>query len=96
MVILFDSDSRILTFSEKDANSNLNFVSAGIYCMQKNILHYFPERDSFSIEYDFFSEINNNRCYAFVTILDFHDIGTPDNYKIFSDIKLKEGYIGKK
>lgn len=79
-VILNDS-KRITNFKEKVPNSNESLINAGIYLMEKDIFSYMPEQNHFSLEYDLFPKIINNRCYGFLTEGKFIDIGTPDRYE---------------
>lgn len=79
--VLLNDSKRITNFKEKVPNSNESLINAGIYLMQKDIFSYMPEQNHFSLEYDLFPKIINNRCYGFLTEGKFIDIGTPDRYE---------------
>ena len=78
-IILGDSQ-RVISFNEKVSDGS-GLVNAGIYLMQKDIFSYMPDQDRFSLEYDLFPEIINNRCYGFLTKGELIDIGTPERYE---------------
>ena len=59
--------------------------------MEKDIFSYMPEQSRFSLEYELFPKIVNNRCYGFLTEGEFLDIGTPERYE-----KAKEMFGDKK
>ena len=80
--VTFDSSYRITSFCEKVSGSSKSSVNAGIYLMNTDIFSYMPRRKRFSLEYDLFPGIANNRCYGFVTEMQLTDIGTPERYEI--------------
>lgn len=85
--IEIDGNGKILAFKEKMPIRKRGLVSAGIYLMNNNIFKYMPDKDSFSIEYDFFPKIIlNNDCYGFVHQGEFIDIGAPDRYKMVNQL----------
>lgn len=83
--ISLDSDMRILTFREKEKQASGEFSSAGVYIMNKDVFNFMPEKDKFSLEYDFFPMMIKKPSYAYVIKGDFLDIGTPENFKNAED-----------
>ncbi len=82
-----DNNGKILAFKEKISVKKRGLVSAGIYLMNNDIFKHMPNKDNFSIEYDFFPKIIlNNNCYGFIHQGGFIDMGTPDNYKIANQL----------
>ena len=86
--VTLDDSQRITDFNEKIANGSgsENIISAGVYLMEKNIFSFMPEQNKFSLEYNLFPKIINNRCYGFLTEGEFIDIGTPERYKKAKDM----------
>ena len=77
-----NEEKRIINFSEKKQfKKEKGLVSAGIYCMSKDIFNYMPEDEKFSLEYDLFPKISAMPFYGFLETGKFIDIGTPDRYK---------------
>lgn len=91
-VVLGDSQ-RVISFNEKTADNKESLINAGIYIMQKNILDRMPKLKAFSLEYDLFPKLCNDRFYGFVTEGEVIDIGTPERYKKATDILT--GHIAK-
>lgn len=79
--VTLDDSRRITDFNEKIAGGGENFISAGIYVMEKDVFSYMPGQNSFSLEYEMFPKIVNNQCYGFLTDGEFIDIGTPQRYE---------------
>jgi NDP-sugar pyrophosphorylase family protein len=79
--VILDGSQRITSFNEKIAGGSENIINAGVYLMKKDIFSYMPKQNRFSLEYDLFPKIINNRCYGFLTESEFIDIGTPERYK---------------
>jgi NDP-sugar pyrophosphorylase family protein len=86
--VTLDDSHRITDFNEKVAGGsrNENIINAGVYLMETDIFSYMPEQNTFSLEYDLFSKIINNRCYGFLTESEFIDIGTPERYENAKDM----------
>ena len=49
--------------------------------MEKDIFSYMPKQNMFSLEYELFPKVINNRCYGFLTESELIDIGTPERYE---------------
>jgi NDP-sugar pyrophosphorylase family protein len=79
--VVLDESNRIVSFKEKIENRGECLINAGIYLMQKDIFLYMPEEDKFSLEYDLFPKIVNEKCYGFIIGSDLIDIGTPERYE---------------
>lgn len=79
-VVLNDS-SIITNFNEKFIDSNNVLISAGIYIIQKDIFSRMPTEKTFSLEYDIFPKLCNNKFYGFLVKGEVIDIGTPERYE---------------
>ena len=81
--VILDGSQRITAFNEKVAGGSRseNIINAGLYLMEKDIFSYMPMQSKFSLEYDLFPKIVDNRCYGFLTEGEFIDIGTPERYE---------------
>ncbi|MFH0791002.1 MAG: sugar phosphate nucleotidyltransferase [Candidatus Omnitrophota bacterium] len=79
--INLDSFSRVTAFNEKTGVKKRGFINAGVYLFDKEIFLHLPKRETFSLEYDFFPRLVNERFYGYVTRAKLVDIGTPDRYK---------------
>lgn len=79
--VVIDESNRIVSFKEKIDNKGECLINAGVYLMQKEIFSYMPEEDKFSLEYDLFPKIVNEKCYGFITGSELIDIGTPERYE---------------
>lgn len=83
---ILNNSQRIISFNEKPINTKESLINTGIYIMQKDILYHMPKRESFSLEYDLFPKLCNDRFYGFITEGDVIDIGTPERYEKAMDI----------
>ena len=79
--VTLNDSQRITSFNEKIASGSENVINAGIYLMEKDIFSYMPEQNRFSLEYNLFPKVINNRCYGFLTESELIDIGTPERYE---------------
>ncbi len=84
--VLLDNSQRIISFNEKTTNNKESLINAGIYIMQKDILYHMPKGKTFSLEYDLFPKLCNDRFYGFITEGEVIDIGTPERYEKATDI----------
>ncbi|MDI6717473.1 MAG: nucleotidyltransferase family protein [Patescibacteria group bacterium] len=78
--VKLDDNGRIISFNEKSVNEN-DLVNAGMYFMSKEIFNLMPSNDVFSLEYDLFPKILNNKCHGFIGEGELIDIGTPEKYE---------------
>jgi NDP-sugar pyrophosphorylase family protein len=76
--VLFGSDGRISTFTEKGPSKGEGWVNAGIYIFSKAALGILPEKTPSSLERDFFPVHVRSGMYAFKCHAPLLDIGTPD------------------
>lgn len=86
--VTMNDSQRITDFNEKIAggSGSENIINAGVYLMEKDIFSYMPKQNRFSLEYELFPKIINNRCYGFLTESEFIDIGTPERYEKAIDL----------
>ncbi len=84
--VVLDGSHRITSFKEKVASRDESLINAGIYLMQKEIFFLMPEEKHFSLEYDFFPKLIENKCYGFITDNELIDIGTPERYEKAIDL----------
>lgn len=83
--ILMGPSDEILNFSEKSSDSSAKYVSAGIYCFNKDIFKFMPGKKNFSVETEFFPDMIGKDFYGFKAPYEFIDIGTPDRLKRAKD-----------
>ncbi len=87
--VLLGNDARVVRFQEKSGPAEPEaarasapvYVSAGVYCFDKNIFSLMPRQECFSIERDLFPHVLQQRVYGFTDAGDFMDIGTPERYE---------------
>lgn len=84
--VVVDKSKRIIGFKEK-GDGGEGLVNAGIYLMQKHIFSLMPDMRTFSLEYDLFTKlVENKRCYGYITDSELIDIGTPKRLKHYENI----------
>ena len=76
--VVFNDDSKILEFKEKQNTDCSGYVNAGIYCFHYDVFDMMPQTEVFSLEKDFFITILNQEFYAYKSEKNFTDIGTPE------------------
>lgn len=76
--VKIESLSRITAFNEKTGMKKSGFINSGVYLFDRKIFSYLPECKMFSLEYDFFPHLVNEKFYAYVTQAKVMDIGTPE------------------
>ena len=79
--VTFDFSNRITSFSEKVFRAEKTVINAGLYLMNKDVLSTMPRERRFSLEYNLFPNMVDDRSYGFVTELQLADIGTPQRYE---------------
>ena len=86
--LLFDEQNHLLSFREKAGENIPGYINGGLYLFTPTAQKYFPEENSFSIEYDVFPKMTDLDVYP----SDSHwiDVGVPErldwareNYKLF-------------
>jgi NDP-sugar pyrophosphorylase family protein len=76
-----DKYCKVTKFVEKSAKS-FESVNAGVYAFDSEIFSYMPEKDKFSLEYDFFPMLlETNRIFGYRTNCYFRDLGTLEDYE---------------
>lgn len=78
--VILDESQRIMCFKEKVASRDECLINAGIYLMQKDLFSLMPDDKHFSLEYDFFPKLIEDRCFGFIINSELIDIGTPERY----------------
>ncbi len=78
--IVMNEKDEVLEFKEKFATSEVQYISAGIYCFQRKLFDMMPE-GKFSIEYDLFPQLIGKRFFGFKVDAPFIDIGTPERFE---------------
>jgi D-glycero-alpha-D-manno-heptose 1-phosphate guanylyltransferase len=75
--VKINRDNRIVGFHEKNTKSR-GFINSGIYILHTDCFKQFPNKDQFSLEYDYFPKlISSARCFGFPVDSAVYDIGTP-------------------
>lgn len=78
--VMLDGSQRITSFKEKVAFKSGCLINAGIYFMQREVFSYMQD-GRFSLEYDLFPRLIDDKCYGFITESELIDIGTPERYE---------------
>lgn len=87
-VVTTGNDGEVTGFHEKPSSDEMehagsNFVNAGIYILEPEILELVPEGQNYSFEYNVFPDILQSGMPFGSFVLDKYywcDIGTPENY----------------
>jgi NDP-sugar pyrophosphorylase family protein len=79
--VMLDDSQMIKSFKEKVVGGDECLINAGVYLMQKDVFSYMPDENYFSLEYDFFPKLIENKCYGFIIENELIDIGTPERYE---------------
>ncbi len=74
--IISGQDGQIIDFQEKQKKIKSGYINGGIYIFNKSVCNYFPDQDTFSLEFDIFPKVN--KLYSFQTQANLIDIGVPD------------------
>lgn len=78
--VILNRLQRIIRFQEKARVCRRSLDSAGIYCLNKDIFSYLKGKNKFSLEYDLFPLLVNQRSYGFLQAAQLVDFGTPYGY----------------
>jgi D-glycero-alpha-D-manno-heptose 1-phosphate guanylyltransferase len=79
--VKIDGNCRVIEFIEK-GDKSFGSVNAGAYIFDSNVYHYMPDKDTFSLEYDFFPALlKTKRIFGYKTNCYFRDLGTPEDYE---------------
>lgn len=79
--VIINDSQRITSFMEKVVSKDECLINAGIYLMQKDVFSYMPDENRFSLEYDFFPKLIEDKCFGFIINSELIDIGTPERYE---------------
>ena len=74
--IISGQNGRIVSFQEKQKQIKSGYINGGIYIFNKSVCNYFPDQDTFSLEFDIFPKVN--KLYSFQIQANLIDIGVPD------------------
>lgn len=73
---------RIAGFQERAVSQKTSHINSGIYCISQELKGHFPEKDIFSLEYDFFPGLAaSKKFFGFLSDTPAFDIGTPERYQ---------------
>lgn len=87
--VVIDQQKNITSFIEKNINDKKGFINIGIYKLNKSVFLNF-KKDVFSVEVDLFPQLSKAKELKGVPILsDFIDIGVPEDYNKFCNLKNK-------
>lgn len=75
-----ETTQKILAFKEKEALDEKGYINAGIYLFNRYLEKLFPQKDSFSLEKEFFPSLMTNNIQGFFCPNTFIDIGTEESY----------------
>jgi D-glycero-alpha-D-manno-heptose 1-phosphate guanylyltransferase len=80
-LVLTDEKGKIVEFREKQKDSGKGWINGGIYLINSNLFHDFPQQ-KFSIENDVFKLLCTSlNIQSFKSDSYFLDIGIPEDYK---------------
>lgn len=74
--LVFEKNNRLLEFREKEGFNQPGYINGGAYLFTKHVRKYFPDKNSFSIEYDVFPNMKDLDVYA--SDAPWIDVGLPD------------------
>ena len=75
----YDEEYHLKAFKEKEGIKKSGFQNGGCYIFTKEVHKYFPEEDSFSVEYDVFPNMKN--LYVYESDKPWIDVGVPERLK---------------
>lgn len=87
--IKLDESGRIEGYQEKVSFGGEAIINAGIYLVEKEVLGRMPDKETFSLEYDFFPNLKGTNSYGYLTESTLYDIGTPEKYALYITKRLK-------
>jgi D-glycero-alpha-D-manno-heptose 1-phosphate guanylyltransferase len=80
---------KITGFEEKKIQNNFDYINAGIYIINKNLIKNYAKK-SFSLEREFFVDsIESKKVFGFEILGPLYDIGTPERVNLFSSVYAK-------
>jgi D-glycero-alpha-D-manno-heptose 1-phosphate guanylyltransferase len=78
--VALGEDDVVTAFEEKGNTAGPGWINAGIYFLDKNLLHAIPAAEMVSLEKDVFPSWIGRRLFAYANEGPFIDIGTPESY----------------
>ncbi|MBF0387010.1 MAG: nucleotidyltransferase family protein [Candidatus Omnitrophica bacterium] len=78
--IVMNERDEITEFKEKFVTKDVQYISAGIYCFNRELFAMMPQ-GKFSIEYDLFPGLIGKGFYGVKVDAPFIDIGTPERFE---------------
>lgn len=79
--VSINNQGLLISYKERLEDKNYPLMSAGIYILSKKAFKFFPDKDIFSLEYDFFPKLmTSKKCFGYLTRASAIDIGTPERY----------------
>lgn len=78
--IVMNEKDEVVEFKEKFETKEVQHISAGIYCFQREVFSAMPT-EKFSIEYDFFPRMIGKKFFGWKLEAPFIDIGTPERFE---------------
>lgn len=85
-------DNNIVAFSEKN-HSGKGLINSGIYVFNKRAVDYFPDKETFSLEYDFFPMLTGRGLSGLkIKHSYFVDVGTPESYRSIVEKVRRKGH----
>ena len=72
----YDEQQHLTAFKEKEGKHVPGYINGGLYMFTAGIKQYFPEKETFSIEYDVFPFVKD--MYVFESDSPWIDIGVPE------------------
>jgi NDP-sugar pyrophosphorylase family protein len=78
--VSLDASQAIVSFEEKNRQSQSRYTNAGIYLFRREILSLIPDDTKSSLEHDLFPKLIERGCYGLVTDGRLFDIGTPERF----------------
>lgn len=85
--IRVDQNSRVLSFEEKSTKNHFDYLNAGMYLFEREILEGIPRGPS-SLEKEVIPGILNKDVFAFPVDTPQFDIGTPERLNLFRNMYL--------
>ena len=78
-----DEDYKVLSFQEKPKDALTPLINAGVYCLQKNLVHDGPKGGKISLEQDCLPKWEALQVlYGLTTEEPFYDIGTLERFQL--------------
>jgi phosphoheptose isomerase len=83
-------DGRVAAFVEKPAKPGTSLISAGVYLLEPEAIAMIPSDGPVSVETEVFPKLINRGLYGVIGDGLFVDIGTPESYRMATELMTKE------